>query len=536
MSVKPFDPPTNLEPNHTPYAEGSIMAETRPERDSMGELTVPALAYYGAQTQRAAQNFQISRLRFPREYLWALGLIKKSAAQANTDLGNLAADLAEPIIRAASAVAEGKHDDQFVLDIFQTGSGTSTNMNANEVIAGLANEAKSGVRGGRTPVHPNDAVNMSQSSNDVIPTALHIAALHQISRHLIPALRTLHDRLARRAEAFDNVIKTGRTHLQDAVPIRLGQEFSGYASAVEHGIQRVEHCCVHLSELPIGGTAVGTGLNCHPEFPGRIVAALSQATGLPLRLAANSFECMAQRDAAVEASGAIKTVAVSLSNIANNLRLLGSGPRCGLGEIRLPELQPGSSIMPGKVNPVISEAVMMVTAKIVGNDATITWANALGSNFELNVMMPIIIHALLESIEILGTAAEHLANKCVDATQYLAGTQHEGVTRVEADLDRCAELAEKSLAIGTALAPRIGYDNAVAIARTAYREGRTIRDVAMELSGLSPKEAAGRLGHSASAAFLQAHGGYPKEGELQRLLDLRAMTDRGTGARGAPSG
>ena len=512
------------------------MAETRLEHDSMGELAVPALAYYGAQTQRAAQNFQISRLRFPREFLWALGLIKKSAAQVNAELGMLDADLAEPIIRAAGAVAEGAHDDQFVLDIFQTGSGTSTNMNANEVIAGLANEAKSGVRGGRSPVHPNDAVNMSQSSNDVIPTALHIAALHQISHHLVPALRTLHDRLARRAEALDDVVKTGRTHLQDAVPVRLGQEFGGYASAVEHGIKRVEGCSVHLSELPIGGTAVGTGLNCHPEFPRRIVAALSQETGLPLRLAPDRFECLGHRDAAVEASGAMKTVAVSLSNIANNLRMLGSGPRCGIGEIRIPELQPGSSIMPGKVNPVIPEAVMMAAAKVVGNDATITWSGALGSNFELNVMMPIIIHALLESIEILGTAAEHLANKCIDATQFLAGTQHEGVTRVEADFDRCAELVEKSLAIGTALAPRIGYDSAVAIARTAYREGRTIRDVAIELSGLGPEEIAQRLGHSAIAASLQAHGGFPKGDELQRLLDPRAMTDRGTGARGAPSG
>ncbi|MBV8487214.1 MAG: hypothetical protein JO161_02935, partial [Planctomycetaceae bacterium] len=307
-----------------------------------------------------------------------------------------------------------------------------------------------------------------------------------------------------------------------------------YASAVEHGIKRVENCSAHLGELPIGATAVGTGLNCHPEFARRFVAALSQETDLPLRLAPDRFECLAHRDAAVEASGAMKTVAVSLSNIANNLRMLGSGPRCGIGEIRIPELQPGSSIMPGKVNPVISEAVMMVAAKVIGNDATITWSGALGSNFQLNVMMPVIIYALLESIEILGTAAEHLANKCIDATQFLAGTQHEGVTQVEANHDRCTELVEKSLAIGTALAPRIGYDNAVAIARTAYREGRTIRDVAIELSSLSPEGIAQRLGHSTSAASLQAHGGFPERDEIERLLDPRAMTE-GQGGQGEHS-
>ncbi len=296
----------------------------------------------------------------------------------NVDLGLLSPELGAAVMKAAQAVSEGKHDDQFVLDIFQTGSGTSTNMNANEVIAGIANERFTGVRGGRAPVHPNDIVNMGQSSNDVIPTAIHLAALEGVHNVLKPALLNLHDRLAKCAGSLDRVVKIGRTHLQDAVPIRLGQEFSGYAAQVQHGIRRLEHCTGSLLELPIGGTAVGTGINTHREFPERMAAALGRETGLPLEPASNTFECMAQRDAAVEASGALKSVAVSLSCIANNIRILGSGPRCGIGEIRIPELQPGSSIMPGKVNPVIPEAVMMVAAQVVGNDSTITWANALG--------------------------------------------------------------------------------------------------------------------------------------------------------------
>jgi len=513
--------------------EALDLAATRIERDSMGEMEVPADAYYGAQTQRAARNFQISRLRFPREFIRALGLIKKSAAQVNMDLGLLAPELGASIVRAAQAVAEGKHDDQFVLDVFQTGSGTSTNMNANEVIAGIANELITGVRGGRSPVHPNDAVNMGQSSNDVIPTAIHVAALERIDKQLIPALSELQGKLAERARAFDSVVKIGRTHLQDAVPIRLGQEFSGYAAQVEQGIRRIEAAAGSLEELPIGGTALGTGINTHREFPERMAAALARETGLSLRPASNPFESMAQRDAAVEVSGALKTVAVSLSILANNIRFLASGPRCGIGEIRIPELQPGSSIMPGKVNPVILEAVMIVAARVVGNDATITWANAMGSNFDLSVMMPVIAHGLLESIDLLIHAADHLAAKCVDAERYLAGQKVEGAVRIEADPERCRQLIEKSLAMSTALAPRIGYDNASAIAKAAYREGTTIREIALGLVGMAAEEVASRLGPPASAATLESRGGYPSRDEIEKLLDPGGQTIRGTGVEAA---
>jgi fumarate hydratase class II len=499
-------------------------------------MEVPIEAYYGAQTQRAARNFQISSLRFPREFIRALGLIKKSAAQVNMDLGLLAPGLAVPVIQAAQEVAEGRHDDQFILDIFQTGSGTSTNMNANEVIAGIANERLNGVRGGRSPVHPNDVLNMGQSSNDVIPTAIHLAALERTHGQLVPALSTLKQILAERGRLLDDVVKIGRTHLQDAVPIRLGQEFSGYASQVEHGIRRAVRCADSLAELPIGGTAVGTGINTHREFPERMTASLSRETGLTLRPATNAFECMAQRDAAVEASGAIKTIAVSLSCIANNIRLLASGPRCGIGEIRIPELQPGSSIMPGKVNPVIPEAVMMVAAQIVGNDATITWANALGSNFDINVMMPVIAFNLLQSIELLTAAAGHLAGKCVDAAQFLAGQKVEGCVQIEADKDRCLQLIEKSLAMSTALAPRIGYDNASAVSKTAYHEDKTIREIAHELVGLDPDRVAQRLGPPASAATLRSRGGYPTRAEIDQLLDPRSQTERGIEASGGAGG
>jgi fumarate hydratase class II len=512
------------------------VSTTRRERDSMGEMDVPVDAYYGAQTARAARNFQLSSLRFSRGFIRALGLIKKAAAQVNMDLGLLSVELGAPIVRAAQAVAEGRHDDQFVLDVFQTGSGTSTNMNANEVIAGIANEQLTGVRGGRKPIHPNDAVNMGQSSNDVIPTAIHLAALERMREQLAPALRNLHDRLDERARALDGVVKIGRTHLQDAVPIRLGQEFSGFASQVDHGIRRLEQCAGSLLELPIGGTAVGTGINTHPEFPERMAVALGQETGLTVRPASNTFECMAQRDAAVEASGALKTVAVSLSCIANNIRLLGCGPRCGIGEIRIPVLQPGSTIMPGKVNPVIPEAVMMVAAQVVGNDAAITWANAMGSSFELNVMMPVIAYNLLQSIDLLSAAAEHLATKCIDASRFLADQKSDGVRRIEADVDRCGRLIEKSLAMCTALAPRIGYDNAAAIAKAAYNEGRTIREIALELVGLDPDRVAARLGDPALSDLLRDKGGFLSALEVERLLDPTSQTIRGAGLQGGTSG
>lgn len=513
------------------------MAKTRVEMDSMGEMDVPVEAYYGAQTERARKNFQISPLRFSRSFIRALGLVKKAAAQVNMDLRLLPSELGERIVLAAQGVADGLHDDQFVVDIFQTGSGTSTNMNANEVIAGVANEFfNNGVRGGKAPVHPNDAVNMGQSSNDVIPTAIHIAALEAIEKHLNPALTHLHARLDEKARAFDEVVKIGRTHLQDAVPIRLGQEFSGYAAQVQQGILRLSRSRESLVELAIGGTAVGTGINTHAEFPKRMAAKLSQDTGLSFRPAANNFEAMANRDAAVEVSSILKTVAISLSNIANNIRWLASGPRCGIGEIQIPELQPGSSIMPAKVNPVIPEAVMMVTAQVVGNDATIAWANALGSNFDLNVMMPVLAYNLLQSIDLLANAAEHLADKCVDAEQFLAGSKVVGVVRIEADVEGCREQIERSLAMCTALAPRIGYDNASAIAKKAYQDKVNVRDIALSLVGKSPEEVEAALGGSASAETLKKKGNYPTVQEIEAMLDPRGQTIRGTGVGGSGGG
>lgn len=497
----------------------------------MGELAVPEDAYYGAQTERARRNFRISPLRFSRQFIRAMGLIKKSAAQVNMDLGLLPSEVGALVVQAAQAVAEGRHDDQFILDVFQTGSGTSTNMNTNEVIAGIANELATGARGGKSPVHPNDSVNMGQSSNDVIPTAIHVAALEGVRKGLIFALQDLKVRLEDRAREFDSIVKIGRTHLQDAVPIRLGQEFSGYAGQIDHAIRRIEHAAFGLAELPIGGTALGTGLNTHSEFAPRVVARLNQETGLTFRTAANPFEAMANRDGAVEASGALKTVAISLSNIANNIRWLASGPRCGIGEIRIPELQPGSSIMPGKVNPVIPEAVMMVAAQVVGNDATIGWANALGSNFDLNVMMPVIAHNLLQSIELLTHAADHLAGKCIDARDFFTSSKITPPGEVQLVADpRAADSIERSLALCTSLAPRIGYDNAAAIAKKAYGEGLNVRDVARQLIGLSPDEIETRLKPPASAATIRDRGGFPSAEELDRLLNPFEQTVRGTEA------
>ena len=510
------------------------MATTRKERDSMGEMDVPAEAYYGAQTGRAAANFAISPLRMPRAFIRAMGLIKRSAARVNMDLGLLNAELGEPIQKAAQEVADGALDDQFVVDVFQTGSGTSTNMNTNETIAGRANEMLGKGRGGKSPVHPNDSVNMGQSSNDVIPTAIHVSAAEGISKRLIPSLERLQTALAAKAQEFDAVVKIGRTHLQDAVPIRLGQELSGYAQQAGNAVGRLESALPRLTELVIGGTAVGTGINTHAEFPAKMAAELSRATGIEFRPAANFFEAMANKDAAVETSGALKTVAISLSNIANNLRWLASGPRCGLGEIQIPELQPGSSIMPGKVNPVIPEAVMMVGAQVVGNDATIAWANALGSNFELNVMMPVIAYNLLQSIDLLTTAATHLADKCVivGSDVKVSGT----VKGVEANAKRCEELIESSLAMCTALAPRVGYDAAAAIAKKAYATGKVVRQVALDLEGKSPAEAASTLGlDETAAATLLAHG-VPSAEEIARLLDPLAQTVRGSGVGGSAGG
>ena len=448
---------------------------TRLERDTMGELAVPADAYYGVQTARAIENFPISSLRMPRSMIRALGLIKWAAARVNTELGFLDPKLAKAIRQAAQEVIEGRLDDQFPVDIFQTGSGTSSNMNANEVIANRAAELLGGERGSKL-VHPNDHVNLGQSSNDVVPSAIHLAALEQIDKALIPALKRLYTALAAKAKEFDPIVKIGRTHLQDATPIRLGQEFSGYARQIELGIQRVERVRSSLGELALGGTAVGTGLNTHPEFALRVIGLLTRETKCPLREARNHFEAQAAQDALVEASGALKTVAVSLMKIANDIRWLGSGPRCGLAEILLPETQPGSSIMPGKVNPVIAESVMMVSAQVIGNDAAITVAGQTG-NFELLVMLPVMAHNLLQSIALLARASENLAVRCVEG--------------IVADQERCRAGIEQSLAMCTALVPEIGYEAAAEIAKEAYRTGKTVRQVALEKKVLP----AARLDH-----------------------------------------
>jgi len=446
--------------------------EYRIEKDSMGNVRVPEGSYYGAQTERAVQNFQISGLRFPRAFIRALGLIKKAAAETNRDLGILPGNLADAIIQAAEEVAGGRLDGEFVLDVFQTGSGTSTNMNANEVIANRAIEILGGRRGSKQ-VHPNDHVNLGQSSNDVTPTAIHLSALEEIEKRLLPAARSLEAGLAAKAGEFDDVVKIGRTHLQDAVPIRLGQEFSGYASQVAHSVQRIEGTRPHLAELAIGGTAVGTGLNCPQGFAEGVIRRLADWTGLPFVAAPNRFEALAARDAAVAASGALRTFAGSLMKIANDLRWLSSGPRCGIGEVLLPATQPGSSIMPGKVNPVIPEAVTMVAAQVMGNDATIVVAGQSG-NFELNVMQPVIAYNLLQSIGLLANASRALQEKCI------AG--------IQADKERCEQMIERSSAMITALVPKIGYDRAAAIAKEAYETGRTIREIVREKRLLEDEE------------------------------------------------
>jgi fumarate hydratase class II len=442
----------------------------RIERDSMGEMRVPADALYGAQTQRAVENFPISNLRFPREFIRAMGLIKLAAARANMDLGLLDKKLGAAIAAAAQEVVDGKLDQHFVLDIFQTGSGTSTNMNTNEVLSNRAIQMLGGVLGSKNPVHPNDHVNMGQSSNDVIPAAMHVAALEAIERSLIPALKKLQSTLEAKAKEFDSVVKIGRTHLQDATPVRLGQEFGGYARQMELGVRRLEKLRESLGELPLGGTAVGTGINTDPGFAVAAIQHLSDLTGLPFGEAKNHFEAQGGKDAIVEASGVLKTVAVSLTKIANDIRWLGSGPRCGIGEIILPETQPGSSIMPGKVNPVIAESVLMVAAQVVGNDTAITIAGQSGV-FELNVMMPVMAHNLLESIRLLAASANNFTDRCI------AG--------VVADVERCNETIEKSLAMCTALAPEIGYDEAAAIAKESYKTGKTVREIALEKKVLS---------------------------------------------------
>ena len=445
----------------------------REESDSMGKVLVPEEAYYGAQTQRARENFSISTLQFPSSFIRAIALVKKHAAQVNSELRLLDAGLSQSIATAAQEVLEGKFDDQFVVDVFQTGSGTSTNMNVNEVIAGRANELLTGKRGGKSPVHPNDHVNLGQSSNDVIPSAIHVAAVLEITDQLLPALALLQKELKEKSEAFRNIRKIARTHLQDAVPMTLGQEFSGYARQAELGIERVKDAEKRLSELALGGTAVGNGLNTHPEFASRVIAAISQETGFVFREAKNHFEAQAARDAVVETSGALKTIAVGLIKIANDVRWLASGPRCGLGEIAIPSLQPGSSIMPGKINPVIPEMVLQVSAQVIGNDAAITLGGQAG-NFELNVMLPLLAYNLIQSIQLLAAAARALAEKCIRG--------------IEANRERCTSSLEQSLALATAFVPAIGYDRAAALAREAFEKNKTIREVALEKRVLPEKE------------------------------------------------
>ncbi len=444
----------------------------RVEKDSMGEMLVPENAYWGAQTQRAVENFPISGYRFPRSFIKALGMIKYAAAKTNMALGRLDEKMAKAIMQAAQEVIDGKLDDQFVVDIFQTGSGTSTNMNTNEVIANRANEILGGKIGDRSPVHPNDHVNKGQSSNDVIPTAMHIAALEGIVKQLDPALANLEKTFNEKAKAFDKIVKIGRTHLQDATPIRLGQEFGGYASMMKHNRVRLERASKHLQELAIGGTAVGTGINTHPKFAAGVCKIISEMTGIKFVEAENHFEAQSAKDAYVEASGALKAIASSLMKIANDIRWLGSGPRCGIGEIILPEVQPGSSIMPGKVNPVIAEALTMVCAQVIGNDATIT-VGGMSGNFELNVMMPVMAHNMLESITLLSNAVNVFNEKCA--------------VGIRANEERNKEMIEKSLAMCTALVPYIGYDKSAAIAKEAYKTGRTVREVAREMKVLDEK-------------------------------------------------
>lgn len=453
----------------------------RTERDSLGEIKVPADALYRAQTQRAVENFPISDLRFPRPFIRALGMVKGAAAAANLRLGLMQTEMAEAIQGAAKDVEEGKHDDQFPLDIFQTGSGTSTNMNANEVLATLATKRLG------SDVHPNDDINMSQSSNDVIPTAIHVSAYLAIAEDLVPALKHLHATLTQKAAEVDHVVTTGRTHLMDAMPVRLGQELGGWASQIAHGIERVEATLPRLAELAQGGTAVGTGINAHPEFGKAIADELASMTGLPFKTSSNYFESLSTQDAAVEVSGQLKTVATSLMKIANDLRWMNSGPIAGFGEIVLPALQPGSSIMPGKINPVIPEAVTMLCAQVIGNDVTITIGGQSG-NFQLNVMLPVVGYNLLQSITLLANGSRVLADKAIA-----------GFTVNEKHIN---SLVGRNPILVTALNPVIGYELGAKIAKQAYAEGRSLKEVALEQTSLSGEE-------------------------LDRLLDPRQLTEGG---------
>jgi len=436
----------------------------REEKDTMGMVQVPATALWGAQTQRSLQNFKISSERMPFALLRALALVKRAAASVNHDLHLLDAANATAIIHAADEVIEGRHETEFPLVVWQTGSGTQTNMNMNEVLANRASELLGGGRGGERKIHPNDDVNMGQSSNDVFPSAMHVAAAYALHHQLKPALRALRQTLAAKAEQFAGIVKTGRTHLQDATPLTLGQEFSGYVSQLDHGLAHVDAALPHLCELALGGTAVGTGLNTHPEFAARAAAELARLTGLPFITAPNKFEALAANDALVHAHGALKTLAASLMKIANDIRWLASGPRCGIGELRIPANEPGSSIMPGKVNPTQSEAMIMLCCQVMGNDVAINMGGALG-NFELNVMKPLIIHNFLQSVRLLSDGAISFNDNCA--------------VGISADVEHIDDLMRNSLMLVTALNPHIGYDKAAEIAKKAYCEGTMLREAAL---------------------------------------------------------
>jgi fumarate hydratase, class II len=474
------------------------MTQHRIEKDSMGEVRVPANAYFGAQTQRAVENFPISGTGLPRRLIRAMGLCKAAAATANRDLGKLKPDLANPIIQAALEVAAGKHDDQFPVDVYQTGSGTSSNMNTNEVISNRAIELIGGDRFGvKKPIHPNDHVNMGQSTNDMFPTAIHVAVGIAIHEALLPALTRLHDVLADKATKWDDIVKIGRTHLADATPVRLGQEFSGYARQLERSAHQARQALNAILELPAGGTAVGTGINTHPKYGAKVAEYLANETGIPFVEAVNHFEANAQRDGLVECSGQLRAIAVTLFNVSNNVRWLGSGPRCGFFEIILPDRQPGSSIMPGKVNPVMCESMMQVCARVIGNDQCVAFSGASGGQFELNIMMPVMGLATIESVELLANATNAFVEFCA--------------IEMEANRAACEKQVEWSMAMVTSLNPLIGYDTAAALAKEAFKTGVTVRDLCLA------KIKAGTLKKKESETLVTV-------AELSAALDPRDMT------------
>jgi fumarate hydratase, class II len=475
------------------------MSEFRIEKDSMGEVKVPANSYYGAQTQRAVENFPISGQPLPVRLIRALGLIKAAAAQANRDLGKLKPEIAEPVIAAAREVAAGKFDGEFPIDVYQTGSGTSSNMNANEVISNRAIELTGGNRlADKKPIHPNDHVNMGQSTNDMFPTAIHVAVGQSIAAELIPALERLAGVLRDKAKKWDNIIKIGRTHLADATPLRLGQEFGGFVRQLELSVQRARQALSAILELPAGGTAVGTGINTHSRFGAKVAEHLHKETGIPFVEAKNHFEGNANRDGLVESSGLLRSIAVSLFSIANNIRWLGSGPRCGFYEVMLPDRQPGSSIMPGKVNPVMCESMMQVCARVIGNDQAIAFSGASGGQFQLNIMMPVMGLAALESVQLLAGCTKAFVDFCA--------------LEMEANAEACQSQVEKSLSMVTSLNPLIGYDAAAALAKEAFKSGKTVRELCLA------KIRAGALTKKNSAALVS-------EAELNSALDPRGMTE-----------